>query len=173
MLNVIKEIKFNLSNKAYQSALVLSLTLPSICAKVEYGNDSRTDYKNWCDNHIPKDKFLFGMPGFEGNELTGEVIYQLRCAVLHSGNTIIPKEYGLVIDSFSLWVNEKDAPNFGYEYSRKTLDGKTIYGTKIDLIYLVETLCDCAEQFYTGKRCQAPLKKNKLSKIFINENRDI
>ena len=26
---------------------------------------------------------------------------------------------------------------------------------------------------YTGKRCQAPLKKNKLSKIFLNKNRNV
>lgn len=150
MLDKINDIKIAINNKAYQSALSLSLTLPAICSEVENWNSEHQNYVKWCDTHIPKDRFISNIPGFESNELNGEVIYQLRCSVLHSGTSNIKQKFGIAINSFSLWADESGQVNFGYEYQKKTINGKETFNTKIDLVYLVETLCECAEDFYNN-----------------------
>ena len=94
MKQKILEIKQALSLRLYNSALALALTLPSICARVEYGNKKRNDkvhYINWFDKYA-KDKFTFDATQLSGNEIIsyntidGNVCYNLRCAILHAGN---------------------------------------------------------------------------------------
>ena len=90
----IDEIKQCLNLKLYNSALTLTLTLPSICARVEYDNATNGDkamYINWF-NKYAKDKFTFEavrIPGdnlVQFNTIDGDTCYKLRCAVLHAGN---------------------------------------------------------------------------------------
>ena len=94
--NLINDINRAKSNEAYISALALALTLPDICGKIEYQNSKvGFRYVKWYDNWVYK--------YFEQKESENEFIaraenvvafdgvfcYQLRCAILHSGNTEI------------------------------------------------------------------------------------
>ena len=85
------EIETALKNKMLYSALALSLILPDICCKVEnhipFNKEvSGNEYKEWIKRHfLSQDEEII-------KQLDGKIIYQLRCRVLHSGNTAcLPK----------------------------------------------------------------------------------
>ena len=93
---IIDDINKSLDVEAYWAALALVLTLPDICAKAEYQNryGNRERYVKWYDEHIGYSE----KPSYETKNdiempyLSGEVIYQLRCAVLHEGSATIKKD---------------------------------------------------------------------------------
>lgn len=113
---IIGDIGLSLENDAYISALALALTLPDICGKAEYPNEtsSKKRYKDWYDTYIgvvyknalESDSTL--LPYF-----SGEIIYSLRCSLLHQGTPNVEdklelqfslicepkKENGLYMDS--------------------------------------------------------------------------
>lgn len=72
-------------------ALPAALTLPDICAHADTGKDKivREDYEKWCDEYVtprfqmPDD--MVGQDGVKAIPLTGQVIYDARCMVLHAG----------------------------------------------------------------------------------------
>ena len=79
----ILEIQKCIENECFLSALSMALTLPDICGKAAYpelGNTKR--YIQWY-NTTMSDMFAEGtdMP-----YLSGELIYNLRNSILHSGN---------------------------------------------------------------------------------------
>lgn len=79
MENIIKSIANSLQNNNWYSALVLSLILPDICAKLEGSNDSSSiRYPKWFNTYLGK-KYN----GF----LSGDDCYALRCAFLHEGTS--------------------------------------------------------------------------------------
>lgn len=91
---VLKDIKIAYNNKAYFSALALTLTIPDICGKIQYKNNSnlkdREKYIKWFDEWI-KEYFEIPKPKnemFEDFDVLaksdGEVCCALRCAYLHS-----------------------------------------------------------------------------------------
>lgn len=89
-----KEIRSALQAELYDSALALALTLPDICAKVEYGKTSRDNYIKWFDELVAE-KFMYSATILPDNVITnyqminGADCYGLRCAFLHSGVCII------------------------------------------------------------------------------------
>lgn len=113
--DILEDIKLANKNKAYFSALALTLTIPDICGKIEYKNlNDKEKYIKWFNDwvykyvEIPKgNDELFN----EFDELAifdGEVCYALRCAYLHSGNYEL-KEHGkgkIKISRFELCVSD-------------------------------------------------------------------
>ena len=94
---IVEEIKACRENDYHLSALALALTLPDICGKAEFPNEysSRKRYIDWYDNHIGKyelerSKSLGDTPT-EFPYLNGELLYQLRCSFLHTGDADIDK----------------------------------------------------------------------------------
>ena len=98
------------------SALALALIIPDICGKAKYPDIKSTGerYRKWFDECIGEcekkgatnnsDPKYLGMP-----YLSGELIYKLRCAFLHSGGANIEKEYdGFKLDNFILRVVKKN-----------------------------------------------------------------
>lgn len=101
--------------EVYLAALSLMLTLPDICAKAKYGNSlgNKKRYTRWYNEYIgqyeksPQEKDDISMP-----YLSGEVIYQLRCNVLHQGTPNIDPEKideeSCKIDHFTLITQSKN-----------------------------------------------------------------
>lgn len=57
MINrIIKEIDSSIKNENFLAALALALTLPDICGKAEYPNESKTSvrYKEWYNEYVGK-----------------------------------------------------------------------------------------------------------------------
>ena len=80
---ILYDIRKSLAAEAYLAALTLALTVPDICGRAEYGAiGSRKRYIDWYDEWIGQYE---KPPEEEDAYLNGEVIYQLRCSVLHQG----------------------------------------------------------------------------------------
>jgi hypothetical protein len=75
---LITEIKEALLHRLLYAALLLTLTLPDICAALESqdGRSTPARYKAWFNSWLRKK--------YEG-QLDAEDMYRLRCAVSHQG----------------------------------------------------------------------------------------
>ena len=112
ILRIIDEIEKALSHDLYFAALNLALTLPDICGKAEYP-DLRTGerYKKWYDENVgvteKPPKCTEDEP--EMPYLSGEVVYSLRCSLLHEGNPNLQKngKRPIPIDRFSLVIQSE------------------------------------------------------------------
>lgn len=111
---LIDDVNKALDVEAYIAALSLGLALPDICAKAEYGNSlkNKERYIKWFDKYIGQ----YERPPVKSGEtempyLNGEVVYQLRCSVLHQGNPNVDsdkiKDEACKIDYFTLVIEKK------------------------------------------------------------------
>ncbi|MGP1505538.1 MAG: hypothetical protein ACTTIR_07960 [Eggerthia catenaformis] len=119
MLNrIIDDINKALDAEAYMAALALVLTLPDICGRAEFPDEKSVGkrYIKWYDEYVGKYEKA---PVIEGEDpmpyLSGEVVYQLRCAFLHQGNPNIDsgkiKDDQCKIDKFTLVYEKKNQFN--------------------------------------------------------------
>lgn len=107
---LIEEINLALDNNLYLVVLNTALTLPDICGKAEYPELKTAErYKKWYQENIgqheqrPDDK----ENNIDFPYLSDNVVYQLRCSLLHQGNPNIEKgKTG--IDEFTLAIEEKN-----------------------------------------------------------------
>ena len=111
---LISDIDIALDAKAYIAALALMLILPDICAKVEYGKQKRNKefYIKWFDeNYSQFEEQIFIDEEYPLPYLSGEVVYQLRCMLLHQGTPNIDttkiKNPSCKIDHFILITESK------------------------------------------------------------------
>jgi len=111
---LIDDVSKALDAEAYMAALSLVLTLPDICAKAEYGDSlkNKERYIKWFDEYIGQyEKAPIKEGEVEMPYLSGEVVYQLRCSVLHQGNPNIDsdkiKNEACKIDFFTIVVEKK------------------------------------------------------------------
>jgi len=89
-------LKCSIEQKNWYSAVILALTLPDICGKIEYpGECSGTRYKKWCEKYLePKYTDQIGPAHMEciHKFLSGSDCYALRCALLHEGSDDITEQ---------------------------------------------------------------------------------
>lgn len=111
---LIDDINKALDAEAYMAALSLVLTLPDICAKAEYGDSlgNGKRYIKWFDEYIGQ----YEKPPIKSGKvkmpyLSGEVVYQLRCSVVHQGTPNIDsnkiENEICKIDHFTLIIEKK------------------------------------------------------------------
>ena len=109
---IIDEINKCLDNECFISALMTALTLPDICGAIEYPNDgTAARYKKWYREFIGQ----YETHGENDNMpyASADVIYDLRCSLLHSGNPSVNlKQRDLT--KFELWIT-KDMTSGGGE----------------------------------------------------------
>ncbi len=79
METILKEIERALEARLWYAAVVLALTLPDICAKLEAAPNARKDgqqarYRRWCRRNL-SDRF----------GLSDDLCWYLRCGVVHEG----------------------------------------------------------------------------------------
>lgn len=66
---------------------MLALTIPDICGKAEYPEDGNTKrYIKWFNSHMQQYKQSTSLYGYDMPFLSGEVVYNLRNSMIHSGN---------------------------------------------------------------------------------------
>ena len=153
IFRLVQDIRKALENELYFVALSSALTLPDICGKTAYPSErsSRKRYISWYDEEIgkyeknPEDKE--NMP-----YLSGEVIYSLRCSLLHEGNPNMNNDSlrtGFPIDHFSL-VIEQAKPFDIYSDSSSIIDygGKNIREYSMNVRRICMILCNVAESYY-------------------------
>ena len=79
-----KEIEKARQANCFLGALVLALTLPSVCSYHEYKDkrvvpEERKRYPNWYNRYVHEFTSI----------LDGRECYALRCALLHNGNDLL------------------------------------------------------------------------------------
>lgn len=150
MDKLIHEIRSDIKSHNYLSALTLSLIIPDICAKVLYGRTGRDNYIKWYDESV-------GMNYRPENDimpyLDGDVVYQLRCSVLHNGyydleNLDNIKEQNKV-NKFKLYVDEGSCfingiASYNHDTHYRTLE--------VDIKRLCEIICLVAEAEYNNNK---------------------
>ena len=153
IIKLVQDIRKSLEKDLYFAALISAIILPDICGKVEFPEEksSRKRYILWYDKEIgkyeknPNDKV--NMP-----YLSGEVIYNLRCSLLHEGNPNVNNDKlnsDDKIDHFSL-VIEKSKPFDIYSDSSAIMDFKksNIRKYEMNVRSICIKLCNTAESYY-------------------------
>lgn len=119
-LSTIAEIEKARENELYILALMGTLVLIDTCAKAEYPKieSNKERYIKWYNKYIYDIEWgnapdLKNEIGEESPRLTGEVIYTLRCALLHEDNPNIQidkiKEEKNKITKFTLILEKKNS----------------------------------------------------------------
>lgn len=153
IFRLVGDIRKALENDLYFVALSSALTLPDICGKAAYPNEqsSRKRYISWYEEEIGK---YMKNPDDKENMpyLSGEVIYSLRCSLLHEGNPNMNNDglrTDLPIDHFSLII-EKAKPFDIYSDSSLITNygGKNIREYSMNVRRICMILCNVAESYY-------------------------
>lgn len=157
---IIIDINKALDAEAYMAALSLVLTLPDICAKAEYGDTmhNRERYEKWYNEYLGQYEKAPTSPDEEEMPyLSGEVVYQLRCAVLHEGTPTIDKnkirEACCVIDHLVLVIEKKKPFNIYGDSSSVIQDnGKTVRSYQVNIRRLCMIITAVAGNYYKNHR---------------------
>lgn len=149
VIRLVQDIRKALENELYFVALNSALTLPDICGKAARPTEkcNKKRYILWYDEEIgkyeknPDDKM--DMP-----YLSGKVIYDLRCCLLHEGNPNI-NDKKININHFSLVV-EKNKNFNSYCDASKIIEfeNEKIREYRMDVRRICMILCDMAESYY-------------------------
>ncbi len=163
---IISEIKTCLENGCYIAALTMALTLPDICGRAEYGDiGNRKRFIDWYTEHIGQyektrattdgDKRWYADVPY----LSGEMLYALRCSLLHSGDTGINgqgmKEEQNKLDSFTLTIPmDNELHSYGSStFIQYAPDGSVAYRAfEIDIPDICNTLSYVAGKYYTENK---------------------
>ncbi|MCH5157790.1 MAG: hypothetical protein J1F33_01210 [Clostridiales bacterium] len=145
---LVNEISIDLHNCCYISALTTALTLPDICGKAKYPNEKSTAkrYKQWLNDYVCL-KQPFGL------QADADIIYDLRCKLLHDGNPSIDKTK-LKIKQFALIVRENSAhiPLESSCIEEKPDGSKECHCYNINLVFLCEKICEAALTYYQADK---------------------
>lgn len=171
---IINEIEVALDNDCYIVALMGALTLPDICGKSAYPNLERVGdrYKRWCDTYIypkiqhtdKKDKDLdCGI-----TPLSGEIIYSLRCYLLHQGSADIECEK-CKVEEFELLIQPKNEfgiyiDNFGAIWSNDDFEHRKRH-MRLHVRNICRDLCTAAESYYQNHNDEFEFINYKISRI--------
>lgn len=169
---ILNEIKQSIDNECFIAALTLALTLPDICGKAEYPNDSIAGrYIKWYNTYVgqyerPSDPYGSDMP-----YTSGELIYNLRNSVLHQGTPNVDakkiKEERCKVDKFILTISDVgDAGlsrvSYGKEYS------VTERMLEVNIINLCSRLSVAAKNYYAHNQ-----SKFSFIQFELVDNRDL
>ena len=156
---IVQDIRGALDNNLYFAALNSALTLPDICGKAEYPSErsSKKRYIDWYDKEIgnyernPRQNGPEEMP-----YLSGQIIYSLRCAMLHSGEPNINGDGTRQkpdIDKFSLVVQKAQAFDI-YSDSSSIMDwaGEHIRSYRMSVRRICLIMCAVAEAYYRDNK---------------------
>ncbi len=157
---IIKEIEKALDNEMYLSALALTLTLPDICGKAEYPSEDSPSkrYKEWFNKYIGE--YIKPPDAFDYTDLfsCGDVIYKLRCSVLHEGNPNLKqnKEFKKKnrVDRFILSIDRETACG-SCSVTYGTQNGKWMVGNvtvEINIVSFCKDLCLEATNYYNDNK---------------------
>lgn len=158
------EIKHCLDNDLHLAALALALTLPDICGKAEYPNEgNKARYIKWYDNHIGNYARSMSQSGGEDTAdlpyLSGELVYQLRCSFLHSGDTDINAdkltEEQNKLTSFNLELRRHDdiLASGASTYLNYGQNGDVTFRRyDVGVTYLCKIIANVALKYYTDNK---------------------
>ena len=159
LTRIVNEIRSSIQNENYIAALSLALILPDICGKAEYPNEKNAKrYKSWYENYVEYTERPADPYGADMAYSSSEVIYQLRCSLLHQGNPGIGaneikniKEERCKVTHFVLTINDVfDGGTSMVSYAGN--DEIRERELKVNIVNLCEKLCRVAEGYYRDNK---------------------
>lgn len=155
--SLIDEIESCLENELYLAALSLALTLPDICGKAEYSTTSSIAgrYIGWYNKYM--EQYHQGTSPYAADMpyLSGEVVFNLRNSMLHSGNPNIDskkvKQEQCQIDQFELCFEKSfsgDTSCVAYGAGMKIV--KRQYS--VNAYLLCYRLCRAAKEYFQNNK---------------------
>ena len=149
--HLVNEIERCLKNDLQITALTMALTLPDTCGKVYHPQASVSNrYTSWYDDHIlaPKSELI----GDTSKRflISGNVVYKLRCAMLHESNpTVVGTEEN--ITHFSLiWRPASSCSRVPIEHCIELDENGAPQqqAISIDIVSLCQDICEAALLYY-------------------------
>jgi hypothetical protein len=138
---VLDDVERALASGLWYSGLVVSLTIPEICAALEQpdGSGGSSRYKAWYEEFV----------GPSYSRLTAEDCYSLRCGMLHQGRMGRPgMQYARVL--FTL-------PNADNNYFHNNILNDAL---NLDLVTFCRDLMAGAQQWYAARVDNPTIAKN-------------
>lgn len=158
---LVQEINMCIHNECYMSALISTMVLPDVCAKVEYPDKMLNcdRYKKWCSAYLlNKSPFSLKMPA--------DLLYSLRCNLLHEGDPSI-NNAKCKVGKFSILIQKEKASIINEDSTEyEQHDHSIFYGIyNIDLFFLCEQICNAALDYYNSNKQKFSLYDGKISNI--------
>ncbi|MBO5109549.1 MAG: hypothetical protein J6D21_02425 [Clostridia bacterium] len=152
-LKMIDEIEACLEHELYMSALMLALTIPDICGKAEYPHAKYivARYTGWYNQYM--EQYHKGASAYDVDlpYLSGEVVYNLRNSIFHSGNPNIDctkvQQEECKIDQFELHFGKSllgDTSAVSYGAGMKIVERRY----EVNVYLLCSRLCSKAREYY-------------------------
>jgi hypothetical protein len=149
--HLVNEIERCLKNDLQIAALTMALTLPDTCGKVYHPQASVSNrYTSWYDDHVlaPKSELI----GDTSKRfwVSGNVVYKLRCAMLHESNpTVVGTEENIA--HFSLiWRPASSCSRVPIERCIELDENGAPHqqAISIDIVSLCQDICEAALLYY-------------------------
>lgn len=166
---IIKEINACLDNGCVIAALTSALILPDICAKAIYPElkkQNKVRYIKWYEEYIGQyEHSLF--PNANSHYPSGELIYSLRCSLLHEGNPNIENnKFG--IEYFELIYNKVQGTHMtSYSSESQLVEDENSTEKEINKKISVNVRDICNKICLLAKACY---EENKDKFNFFNYN---
>lgn len=152
MINeLVKQINESLENDCYMTALTTALILPDVCGKAEYPEikTSKERYIKWYDKYVSKQDKLKVLNNIK-NDLTGDIIYDLRCSLLHEANPNVSKRVEDIVYFELIWQGYNRC-SYMMEQVLSQVDKNGNHIKKeylINILYICKMICDAAKSYY-------------------------
>ena len=160
MLNrIIDEIEKSIKNEYFIAALALALTIPDICGKAEFPNEKSINsrYIRWYNEYIGQYEKSIYSEYAEMPYVSGEVVYNLRNALLHQGTPNVDKskirEERCKVDHFVLTISAShDGGSSGVNAYGLNPDGNepelVVRYMTVNIVNLCDKLTRVARKYY-------------------------
>lgn len=147
---LVEQINMSLKNNYYMTALTTALILPDICGKAKYPDlKNRKRYVKWYNEYIGQYE---KNPSQNDNlpYLSGEIVWKLRCSLLHEGNpTVNKRDSG--IDYFELlWQGyQRSSIVMNSALVQSNIDGSIVKKEfSVNIIHICNVICSVAKNYY-------------------------
>ena len=183
---MIKELTWEickcLKDGYYMAALTSALTIPDMCGKAEFPDLKNTGdrYKGWFDKYIGNhEKERHGEKGMP--YLSGELVYSLRCSLLHEGNPNIEDKISerkniiyfelryQRLEGASRRMSAVEAQINGRDGEEKAVNIKY----SIDVKLLCYKLCIAARDYYNKNKEKFDFFNYKIVGLDFNTKRNL
>ena len=182
MISLIKEIESCIFNNNLRCALGMALTLPDICAQVEYPDEKSSGirYVNWCENylfnqgHLPTYEVDNSVPADQWKRvrvIESEMCYKLRCAYLHSGNLALNQRENDDYPIFTLQITSQKENGIYSGINMKDEMG-TVKETTIDIRLLSRVMCNAAREYYEKCETKERFKNHHITITDVEQEVD-
>lgn len=157
---IISEVRKAIENECYIVALMGALTLPDICGKSAYPElKVGARYTKWCDTYVypPRGSTDPNAKNIDCGitDVNGQILYSLRCSLLHQGSSDIDGEK-CAVEDFELLIQAKNefeiyVDNFGVIWSNDDPEHRQRH-MRLQIRNLCRDLCNAAELYYENHK---------------------